>query len=163
MIYNPLMYIERFVEAGADLITFHFEATEDVEDVIKYIKKCNVRVGLAFKPGTSDSFILKYLDQIDLVLIMTVEPGFGGQAFMSDMLNKISFVKDACEKYTNRRVGVVSKESKEFPLHIEVDGGIDVQTAKQCVAAGANTLVAGTSLYGAQDMSKEIKALHALG
>lgn len=82
MIYNPFDYVERFVEAGADRITFHFEATEDVAETLEYIRRCNVQAGLAFSPDTSFSMIPKYLNQCDLILIMTVNPGFGGQKFM---------------------------------------------------------------------------------
>ncbi len=81
MIYNPYDYVERFVEAGADRITFHLEATEDVEDTLNYIRRCGVEAGLAFCPETSESLIPKYLDKCDMILLMTVNPGFGGQRF----------------------------------------------------------------------------------
>lgn len=147
MIYNPFDYIERFVEAGADGITFHFEATEDVEETLAFIRKCNVRAGLAFCPETSYSMIPKFLDQCDLILLMTVHPGFGGQAFMPEVLEKIRFTREACNK-----LGLKS-------FDIQVDGGIDENTAKQCIQAGANVLVSGTHLYSAPDMKKAIKVL----
>lgn len=147
MIYNPFDYIERFVEAGADGITFHFEATEDVEETLAFIRKCNVRAGLAFCPETSYSMIPKFLDQCDLILLMTVHPGFGGQAFMPEVLEKIRFTREACNK-----LGLKS-------FDIQVDGGIDENTAKQCIQAGANVLVSGTHLYSAPDMKKAIKTL----
>ena len=134
MIYNPYDYIERFVEAGADLITFHFEATEDVEDTLRFIRKCNVKAGLAFCPETSASLIPKFLDQCDQILIMTVHPGFGGQSFMPDMLEKISLVRDICDKL-------------KIPMDIEVDGGINQTTAAQAVEAGANVIVGFTPIY----------------
>ncbi len=162
MMYNPMMYIERFVEAGADMLTFHFEATEDISDTLSYIRKCNIRAGLAFKPDTSPSFITKYLDQVDLVLIMTVEPGFGGQSFMPEMLDKIRFVRETCDRLDIREGGEVSKDPTKPPLYIEVDGGIDAKTGAQCVEAGANVLVAGTSLYGQKDMAAAVSELHQL-
>src|SRR5271163_1076977 len=82
MIYNPYDYVERFVEAGADMLTFHFEATENVEETLHYIRKCNIKAGLAFCPETSMSMIPKYLNKCDMILLMTVHPGFGGQAFI---------------------------------------------------------------------------------
>src|ERR1700722_20491390 len=93
MMYNPFDYIERFVEAGADRITFHFEATEDVEETLEYIRRSNIQAGLAFNPETSESMIPKFLDKCDLILLMTVNPGFGGQAFMSEVLEKVSFTR----------------------------------------------------------------------
>ena len=88
MIYNPFDYIEAFVQAGADRITFHFEATEDVEDTIEFIRKCGKEAGVAFRPETSFSMAVKYLDKCDLVLLMTVSPGFGGQEFMPEVVDK---------------------------------------------------------------------------
>ena len=92
MMYNPFDYIERFVEAGADRLTIHFEATEEVDETLAYIRKCNVKAGLAFCPETSMSMVPRYLDKCDMVLLMTVHPGFGGQAFMPEVLEKIQFV-----------------------------------------------------------------------
>lgn len=149
MIYNPFDYVERFVEAGADRITFHMEATEDVEDTLDYIKKCNVEAGLAFCPETSAEMIPKYLGLCDLILLMTVHPGFGGQAFMPQVLEKIQFTKAAAEK-------------TKADVHIQVDGGIDDKTAKDCVDAGANVLVSGTYLFGAPEMAPRIKTLREL-
>ncbi|NGX50082.1 MAG: Ribulose-phosphate 3-epimerase, partial [Candidatus Anoxychlamydiales bacterium] len=97
MIYNPFDYIEKFVEVGADLITFHFEATEDVEDTINYIRKCGKKVGLAFNPETSFSLATKYLEKLDNVLFMSVHPGFGGQKFIPSVLEKIELAKNLRE------------------------------------------------------------------
>lgn len=149
MIYNPFDYVERFVEAGADRITFHMEATEDVEDTLDYIKKCNVEAGLAFCPETSAEMIPKYLGLCDLILLMTVNPGFGGQAFMPEVLEKIKFTKAAIDK-------------TKADVHIQVDGGIDDKTAKDCLDAGANILVSGTYLFGAPEMAPRIKLLREL-
>jgi len=143
MIYNPFDFVERFIEAGADRLTFHFEASENVEDTLKYIRKSGIKAGLAFCPETSMEMIPKYLDQCDLVLIMTVHPGFGGQAFMPEVVDKIVFTKTACEK-------------RNLAVDIEVDGGIDDKTAKQCVKAGANVLVSGTYLFKAPNMKEAI-------
>ncbi|NGX59814.1 MAG: Ribulose-phosphate 3-epimerase [Chlamydiae bacterium] len=150
MIYNPFDYVERFVEAGADRITFHFEATEDVEETLDYIRKCNVEAGLAFCPETSQEMIPKFLDKCDLILLMTVHPGFGGQSFMPKVLEKIAFTQDAANH-------------RSTDVHIQVDGGIDDKTAKECVKAGANVLVSGTYLFGAPEMRPRIEILRGLG
>ncbi len=157
MIYNPFDYIERFVEAGANRITFHFEATEDVEDTLNYIRRCNVEAGLAYCPETSESLIPKYLDKCDLILLMTVNPGFGGQEFMSEVLEKIKFTRDICNRF-NLRKGGVSKEGSP-PFDIQVDGGITPETAQLCVEAGANVLVSGTYLFGSKNMRDAIHKL----
>lgn len=151
MIYNPYDYIERFVEAGADRITFHFEATEDVEETLEFIQKCGIQAGLAFCPETTDSWIPKFLDKADLILLMTVHPGFGGQKFLPEVLEKISFTRKLCDQLGHS------------PYLIEVDGGINAETAKQCVDAGANLLVAGNYLFSAPDLKEAIGSLHATG
>ncbi|MCH9632130.1 MAG: Ribulose-phosphate 3-epimerase [Chlamydiae bacterium] len=158
MVYNPYDYIERLVEAGADRITFHFEATEEVEETLDYIRKCNVQAGLAFCPETSESMVTSYLDKCDLILLMTVKPGFGGQAFIEQMLQKIKFTRAAL----NQR-GIVPRLLKEsdkgsvFP--IQVDGGINLETAKKCIDAGANDLVAGTYVFKEPSMKDAIQSL----
>lgn len=149
MIYNPYDYIEQFVAAGADLITFHLEATEDVEDTIEFIRKCNRKVGISICPETSVELLTKYLDKVDLVLLMTVHPGFGGQQFMNEVLDKIRFVRMAADK-------------RKLDLHIEVDGGINDETAQLCIEAGANVLVAGTHLFKSDDMGKAIDRLRTI-
>ncbi|HKZ00033.1 MAG TPA: ribulose-phosphate 3-epimerase [Rhabdochlamydiaceae bacterium] len=162
MIYNPFKFIESFVEAGADRITFHFEATEDVEDILRYIRKCNVKTGLAFCPETSQEMIPKYLTECDLILLMTVDPGFGGQAFMPEMLEKVRFTRAACQMRNIRKGGIIPDKASKMelePFDIQVDGGINEATAKLCVEAGANVLVAGTCLYHASDMKIAIKKL----
>ena len=164
MVYNPLEYIERLVENGADCITFHLEATEDVEDILSYIRKCNVKAGLSFCPDTSESLIPKYLDKCDKILIMTVHPGFGGQSFLTDMTDKIQFTRQLCTKLNIRQGGVVPKDENAVenelpPFDIQVDGGIDNKTAALCVEAGANHLVAGTYLFKGGNMREKIEAL----
>lgn len=163
MIYNPFDYVERFLQAGADRITFHFEATEDVEDTIDFIRKCGKQVGLAFCPSTSYSMIPKYLDRCDMVLIMTVSPGFGGQAFMPDMLEKIRFTRKFCERHGIKKGGVVKPGVNLEPFDIQVDGGINRETAARCVEAGANILVSGQYLFQQPDMEKAIAELKGSG
>jgi ribulose-phosphate 3-epimerase len=161
MIYNPFAYIERFVEAGADRITFHFEATEDVEETLNYIRRCNVEAGLAFCPETSSSLIPKYLDKCDLLLLMTVEPGFGGQDFLPEVLEKISFVSEICAKLSLSKGGK-PQTAESSPYLIQVDGGINEKTAKECVDAGANVLVSGHYLFGAPDLQEAIAKLRSI-
>jgi ribulose-phosphate 3-epimerase len=169
MIYNPFDYIERFVEAGADRIIFHFEATEDVEDTLNYIRRCGIEAGLAFCPETSESLIPKYLDKCDLILLMTVNPGFGGQSFIPEVLKKIEFTRNLCSKFDIRKGGKVPQPDKKsevdslLAFDIQVDGGINANTAKQCVQAGANVLVSGTYLYAASNMRDSILQMKQLG
>lgn len=167
MVYRPFDYVERFIEAGADMITFHFEATEDVEETLFYIRKCNIKAGLAFCPETSLSMIPKYLDKCDTILLMTVNPGFGGQSFMPEVLDKVKFTRDLCNQLNIRSGGVSpSPDSKQRDLpifDISVDGGIDNHTAGQCVAAGANILVSGTYLFRSPDMRAAVKSLRSAG
>lgn len=157
MIYNPFDFIERLVEAGADRITFHFEATEDIEDTLSYIRKCGIEAGLAFRPETSEDFVFKFLDKCDLVLMMTVPPGFGGQRFRDDVVEKVRRVRNFCDQHSIKAGGKIAKEGS--PFLIEVDGGIDDKTARQCCEAGANVLVSGTYLFKEQDMAKAIESL----
>ena len=146
MIYNPFDWVERFVQAGADMLTIHIEATEEVEETLKYIRKCNVKAGLAFSPETSLSLIPKYLDKCDMILIMTVHPGYGGQHFMDDMLEKVAFTGELIEKY-------------KLPIDLEVDGGINKETANACKKAGANVLVAGTYIFEQDNMERAVTEL----
>ena len=144
MIENPEKYIEAFANAGADLITFHYEACSDkVDEVINLIKSFEKKVGISIKPKTQASEIFSYLDNVDLVLVMTVEPGFGGQEFMHDCAMKIPQIKEKAPEN----------------LIIQVDGGINNLTAKICTSLGANSLVAGSYIYGADDYKKAINAL----
>lgn len=164
MIYNPFDYVERFVEAGADQITFHFEATENVDETLAYIRKCGVKSGLAFCPETSATFVDRYLEKCDNILLMTVHPGFGGQSFMPEVLDKIVYVKEQC----NRRqisIGEITPAQKgknKFICNIQVDGGITDETAKLCVEAGANALVAGTYLFRFENMREGVENLRKL-
>lgn len=167
MIYNPYDYVERFIESGADRIIFHFEATEDVAETLEYIRRCGVQAGLAFCPETSESLIPKYLDKCDLILLMTVNPGFSGQAFMPEMLEKIKFTRGLCDRLNIRDKGISYEDKKQAlevpPLDIMVDGGINDQTARLCVEAGANVLVSGDYLFKVSDMKKAIQKMRETG
>lgn len=159
MIYNPYDYVEVFARAGADRITFHFEATEDVEDTLDFIRKCGRKAGLAFRPETSFSMIPKYLTMCDLVLLMTVSPGFGGQKFMPEVLEKVRMTREFCDKHGIRQGGIAGK-GQNFPVFdIQVDGGINQETGRQCVEAGANVLVSGNYLFQQKDLPKAIENL----
>ena len=148
MIYNPDRYVERYVEVGCQEITFHIEATEEVRYMIDYIRKCNRYVGLALKPETSVEMVIPYLKDLDKVLIMTVEPGFGGQAFMSDMLEKV-------------RILAAYKKKYNFDYEIQVDGGIDYDTGLESVKAGATRLVCGSFFYKQPDLKKTVEKFHS--
>lgn len=144
MIENPQNYIEDFVNAGADIITFHYEAAKDLtEDIISHIKSHDILAGISIKPGTEPQEILKYLLMVDMVLIMTVEPGFGGQSFMLDCAKKIPVIK----------------QNAPENLIIQVDGGINKETAKICKQLGATSLVAGSYIFKATDMEDAIDSL----
>ena len=146
MIENPEKYVEPFVKAGSDILTFHYEACENpkqVEKVIDLIKSFNVKVGLSIKPKTEAKDIFQFLDKIDLLLVMTVEPGFGGQEFMHDCAMKIPAIKD----------------NAPTDLIIQVDGGINNLTSKICTSLGATSLVAGSYIYGSKDYQKAIESL----
>ena len=146
MIENPEKYIEPFAKAGADILTFHYEAcknTEHVKQVIDLIKSFGIKAGISIKPKTEPKEIFEYLSLVDLVLIMTVEPGFGGQEFMHDCAMKIPLIKE------NAPENVI----------IQVDGGINNLTGKICKSLGAVSLVAGSYIYGSQDYKNAIESL----
>jgi ribulose-phosphate 3-epimerase len=153
MIYNPFEYIEQFVEAGADAISFHFEATEDVEETLRFIRRCNVRAGLAVCPETPVSFLPRFFPLLHDVIIMTVNPGFGGQEFMPDTLEKIREARH----YVNQ----AERPQGEDPINIVVDGGINKETSVLCSRAGANVFVAGTYFFSAPDMAEAIADVRA--
>ncbi len=159
MIYNPYDYIETLIQSGADRITFHFEATEDVEDTIEFIRRCGKKAGLAFRPETSFAMIPKYVEMCDLILLMTVSPGFGGQKFMPDVVEKIEMTREYCDKHGIRQGGIIKPGISLPPFDIQVDGGINLETGKTCVEAGANVLVSGDFLFSQPDMKKAIENL----
>ena len=139
MINRVEKFLDDYIRAGSDIITFHIEINEDIENIIKKIKAKGIKCGLAIKPKTSWSEIQPYLQHIDQVIIMTVEPGFGGQEFMNDQVDKIKNISNYI-KLNNLRVG------------IEIDGGINFETGQTCVEAGANILVAGSFLFNQGDL-----------
>lgn len=134
MIEEPYRYAKRFVDAGADIITFHVEAVEDVGAMIHHIHQLGAKAGISLRPKTDITILEPYLKAIDLVLVMSVEPGFGGQTFMPNAIDKIKYLKR-------------QKESNNYHYWIEVDGGIHMETAKLAVAAGCDILVAGTFIF----------------
>ena len=134
MIYHPENFIECMKAAGATEITFHFEASEDHTYLIDFIRKCGCKVGIAFKPQTNASTIVPYIPKVDKILIMTVEPGFGGQKFIPKMLEKVKLVREFAHK-------------ANISIDIQVDGGINLTTAKQAIQAGANRLVTGSYFF----------------
>ena len=146
MISDPVRYAPEFVKAGADILTFHLEAVEDAEETIKALRALGVKVGISVKPKTPASAVLKYLHMVDLILVMTVEPGFGGQKFMADMMPKLREISEYC------------KANGLDPL-IEVDGGIDEKTVGETIRNGANLLVAGSSLYSKKDYKEAVARL----
>jgi len=150
MITSPLRYIERFAKAGADIVVFHAEAEtpENINLAIEQIHAQGKKAGLSIKPATPADILLPYIDKLDMVLVMTVEPGYGGQKFIYEMLPKVSMLS---EIITGRKLN----------CDIEVDGGINLDTAKLCIDAGANVLVAGSEIFKEKDRAGKIEKLRA--
>lgn len=144
MITFPHQYIEDFVRAGADIITFHVEAESDIQETIDLIKQLGAKSGLVVKPATPVETVFPFLNDLDMVLIMTVEPGFGGQSFMADMLQKVKALRHECEK----------RGLKDFD--IQVDGGISEKTIIPAAKAGANVFVAGNAIFGSSNPKETI-------
>lgn len=149
MISHPKQYIRQFAEAGAEIITFHVECDDDIDETITEIEKYGVKPALSLKPGTPVECLYPYLDRLYMVLVMTVEPGFGGQKFMPSALDKLRWLK-------------AEKDRRGLKFLLEVDGGVDAATAPQCVAAGADVLVAGSAIFGAADPAAAVRAMAAL-
>lgn len=148
MISDPLKYADDFADAGADIITFHVECDSDIDKTIDKIRNRGVKPGLVIKPNTPANTVFPYLDKIDLVLIMTVEPGFGGQSFMADMLPKVSEIKNECKK-------------RGIDMLIEADGGISEATIEQAANVGIDVCVAGTAVFKAENASDAIAKLQS--
>lgn len=146
MISDPLKYVDDFVKAGADIIDFHVESDSPVDETLDKIIAGGCKAGLAVKPKTPVESIFPYLDKLSMALIMTVEPGFGGQKFMGDMMDKIIALRKECAR-------------RGIDIDIQVDGGISEKTAPIAVEAGANVLVAGSAIFGSDDPAATIKAL----
>lgn len=148
MIIDPLKYAKAFCDAGADMLTFHVEAESDPYETIKAIRACGKKVGVTIKPATPARDLFAFLPLVDMVLVMSVEPGFGGQSFMPGMVPKIGEIK--------AEAGRIGRD-----VLVEVDGGIDAGTAPVVIAAGADVLVAGSAVFGETDRRRAIGALRA--
>ena len=149
MIVEPERYVARFAEAGADIVTFHYEATYDPRGCIEMIRKAGAKAGVSIKPATSVEVLRDILPLVDLVLVMSVEPGFGGQAFIPASLEKIAQLRALADELGTETI-------------IEVDGGISSHNAHEVFGAGADVLVAGNAVFGAEDPQAEIvKMLNA--
>ena len=149
VISHPLQYAEPFIKAGATLYNFHLECEDDIQQTIDAVKALGCKVGLTIKPGTAPEALEPYLDQLDLVLVMSVEPGFGGQKFMPSALDKLRWLR-------------AEREKRAAHYLLEVDGGVDAKTAPLCAEAGADILVAGSAVFGAADPADAVRQLAAL-
>ena len=146
MINRVEKFIDDYIEAGSNIISFHIEIEDDIRGLISKIKKNNIKCGIAIKPKTPWDNIEPYLDDIDQVIVMTVEPGFGGQVFMNDQINKIKKISEHIK-------------SKNLDVKIEIDGGINYETGKTCIEVGADILVAGSFLFKQEDLIKATNSL----
>ena len=149
MISEPLKYIDDFCDAGADIISFHTESDSDIEETLKKIESRNVKPALAIKPKTDPSVVFPYLDRLYMVLVMTVEPGFGGQSFMADMMSKVEAIKAEAKK-------------RGLDTLVQVDGGIAKDTIATAAKAGVDICVAGTAVFKPDDAKQAIDELKAL-
>lgn len=148
MIYEPIKYIEEFKKAGVDRLTIHYEACENLDQTIEKIKENDMQVGLTFKPATDLDLIIPYLDKIDLVLVMSVEPGFGGQTFMESSIEKIKILRDYID---NNNLDVL----------IQVDGGIKTTNVKKVIEAGTDIVVSGSDVFG-KDIKNQINKYYEI-
>ena len=146
MIANPEKYIERYIQAGADYLTVHVEACRDVKKTLQRMRDKGCKAGLTLKPATPLENVLPFVDQLDLLLVMTVNPGFAGQAFMSEVLPKLKKARDFIDK-------------NNLKVELEVDGGISAQTAGEVKKAGATVLVAASAIFGQKDYREAIRKL----
>lgn len=142
MIKEPIKYIEEFKKAGVDRLTIHYEACENLDETIEEIKNFGMEVGLTFKPATDISLIVPYLDKVDLILVMSVEPGFGGQTFMEDSIDKIKFFRNYIDK-------------NNLDVKLQVDGGIKTTNVDKVIDAGADIIVSGSDVFG-KDIKNQI-------
>ncbi len=134
MITDPIRYIEEFAKVGADIITFHLEATDDAMAVIDKIHDCGIKAGISIKPGTAVEELLPYLDKVDMILVMTVEPGFGGQSFIPESIDRVKKVRQMLQE-------------RDLTTDIEVDGGIYTENVSNVLDAGANVIVSGSGVF----------------
>ncbi|WP_353953609.1 ribulose-phosphate 3-epimerase [Knoellia sp. S7-12] len=149
MIEDPDRWAPAYAEAGAQSVTFHVEAARDPRTLARNLRGAGARAGMALKPGTAWEPYADLLPELDMVLVMTVEPGFGGQSFMADQMSKVAQVRKAVEKHGGE-------------VWIQVDGGVSAKTIEQCAEAGADVFVAGSAVYGAESASTAIDELRAL-
>lgn len=149
MIDEPLKYIEDFKKSGADIITFHIESSSDAGATVEKILECGCKAGISIKPATPAEVVFPYLDKLSMVLVMTVEPGFGGQSFMPEIMSKIKALRAEAAR-------------RGLEIDIQVDGGINAETIRTAAEAGANVFVAGSAVFGAADPQKEIETLREL-
>ncbi len=147
MIVQPERYIDAFSKSGADFITIHVEASELIPETLRKIRSLGKKAGISINPETPFEVVLPYLGEIDLLLVMTVHPGFGGQSFIEEVVPKISMAREFADR-------------NGLDFDIEIDGGINASTGLRCVKAGASALAAGSALFGAKDMKAEIGAWH---
>ena len=146
MIDKPERYADRFIEAGADILTFHLEACQDSSELLSRIREQGVMAGISIKPGTPVEEVYPYLDECDMVLVMTVEPGYGGQKLIPETLEKVTKIKAEAER-------------RGIDIEIQVDGGITAENSHDAISAGATILVAGSSVFGKTDRKAAIDAL----
>ncbi len=149
MISEPQKYIDDLIKCGSDLITFHLEANGDPKETIKMIKEKGAKAGISIKPKTPVSDVLPFINDVDLILVMTVEPGFGGQSFMADMMPKVKALREAVKNMEN-------------PPIIQVDGGVSQATIAECAKNGADCFVAGSAVFKAKDRKSEVECLRKL-
>lgn len=151
MITEPRRFVKNFCDSGADIVVFHVEADsgEGISEAIHTVKECGKRVGLALKPATPVSAVMPYIELLDMVLVMTVEPGFGGQKFMHDMMPKLNDLR-----------GIINERGLNCDL--EVDGGVNPETGRICAENGANVLVAGSDVFKAKDRNARIEEIRGM-
>lgn len=150
MITDPLRYVRRFAECGADYISFHVESESDTSETLKAIRESGVKTALAIKPATPAEAVFEYLDQLDMVLVMTVEPGFGGQSFIPETVGKVRTIREKIS-------------SMGLDIRVEVDGGINDSTSDIVINAGADTLVSGSYLFRSANMGEAAGKLRGSG
>ena len=143
MITEPEKYVTRFVEAGADYVTFHYEATDKIDECIELIRKAGAKVGISIKPGTEPNVLDELLPKLDMVLVMSVEPGFGGQSFIPDSLDKVRTLRKEID-------------AKGYNCLIEIDGGISAKNAREVFEAGVDVVVAGSSVFNSENPEQAI-------
>ena len=147
MINRVGKFLDNYIKVGSDILTFHLEVEENLHDLIKEIKDNNIKAGIAIKPNTNWEEIKEYLSVVDQVIVMTVEPGFGGQSFMHDQVKKIKNISDYIKE-------------KNLEVNIEIDGGVNYETGRVCLDAGANILVAGSFLFNQENLTEATNELY---